>query len=325
MPAFSIFALPISALPMPAFLHTRLAASILVVASVLACGSTAIAQDNASQEAARRQTVLKSLPQDAARRLFGLTQTPSQTAPQVYGFYSKGCVGGAVELPADGDNWQVMRPSRNRAFGHPVLIDFLKDIAASAPQAAGWPGLLVGDIGQPRGGPMLTGHASHQNGIDADIWLTPSPTRRFTQQERNNISAVNVVAKDWNDIDPARWTQAHHRLLRHVASQPQVARLFVNPAIKKALCREATGNRAWLSKVRPTPGHNYHFHIRLACPGGNPVCRDQDPPPKNDGCGPELDWWFSEEARRPKKPTPPPPPLTLADLPAQCAQVLAAP
>jgi len=30
-----------------------------------------------------------------------------------------------------------------------------------------------------------------------------------------------------------------------------VQRIFVNPAIKKALCREAGGDRAWLQKVRP--------------------------------------------------------------------------
>lgn len=307
------------------FLRARTFILLLAFAFTCLAGVPTRAQDTASQEAARRQAVLKSLPEDAARRLFGQVTTPSPGPAQVYGFYSKGCVAGAVELPADGDTWQVMRPSRNRAFGHPDLITFLQDMAAAAPQAAGWPGLLVGDIGQPRGGPMLTGHASHQTGIDADIWLTPSPTRRLTRQERDTISAINVVASDWNDINPARWTAAHHRLLRHVASQRQVARLFVNPAIKKALCREATGNRAWLSKVRPAPGHNYHFHIRLSCPRGSTACRNQDPPPANDGCGAELDWWFSEEARRPRKPQPPPPPLRLADLPRQCAQVLNAP
>lgn len=312
------------AIRMPSLLQNAAKAALLALAIMAAAGG-ASAQDTAAQEAKRRQEVAKSLPPDAARRLFGQVGTPSLAPAQAYGFYSKGCVAGAVELPADGDTWQVMRPSRNRAFGHPDLIAFVQDIATSAPAAAGWPGLLVGDIGQPRGGPMLTGHASHQIGIDADIWLTPSPSRRFTRQERDNVSAVNVVARDWNDVDPARWTSAHHRLLRHVASRPQVARLFVNPAIKKALCREATGDRSWLGKVRPTAGHNYHFHIRLACPGGSAACRNQDPPPASDGCGAELDWWFSEEARRPKKPTPPPPPLKLSDLPAQCAAVLAAP
>ncbi|MFC0219502.1 penicillin-insensitive murein endopeptidase [Pseudochelatococcus lubricantis] len=301
--------------------------SILLSAAVTAGGllSPAMAQDNARQEAARRQAVLKTLPGDAARRLFGQVETPSGGPAQVYGFYSKGCVAGAVELPADGATWQVMRPSRNRAFGHPSLITFIEKIAAGAPAAAGWSGLLVGDIGQPRGGPMLTGHASHQIGIDADIWLTPAPSRRLAVSERDNLSATNVVAGDWNDIDPGRWTAAHHRLLRYVAGRPEVARLFVNPAIKKALCREADGDRRWLSKVRPAPGHNYHFHIRLACPRGSAACRNQDPPPADDGCGKELAWWFSDEARRPKKQAPPPPPLRLADLPPQCRAVLEAP
>lgn len=287
--------------------------------------SSAWAQDTAQQEARNRQAVLQSLPPDAARRLFGEKTTPSAQQPQTYGFYSRGCVAGAIELPADGERWQVMRPSRNRAFGHPDMISFIKQIADNAPANADWPGLLVGDIGQPRGGPMLTGHASHQLGIDADIWLTPSPQKRLSRWERDNISATNVVASNWNDINPDHWTAAHHRILRYVASQPQVARVFVNPAIKRALCREATGNRTWLSKVRPAAGHNYHFHIRLACPAGNASCRNQDPPPPGDGCGADLDWWFSAEARRPKKPMPPPPPLKLNDLPPQCAAVLANP
>lgn len=290
---------------------------------MLMAASSVQAQDNAQQEAARRQAVLKSLPADAARRLFGAVATPSASHAEAIGFYSKGCVAGAVALPADGPTWQVMRPSRNRAFGHPDLIGFLQRLATDAP-ASGWPGLLVGDIGQPRGGPMLTGHASHQVGLDADIWLSPMPARRLSERERDNISATNVVAADWNDIDPRRWTPAHHRLLRLTASRPEVARLFVNPAIKKALCREATGDRRWLAKVRPTYGHNYHFHIRLGCPAGAAICRNQAPPPANDGCGADLDWWFSDEARNPK-PSKPAPPLKLADLPAQCRAVLEAP
>jgi hypothetical protein len=38
----------------------------------------------------------------------------------------------------------------------------------------GWgKGLYIGDISQPRGGPMTSGHASHQIGLDADIWMLP--------------------------------------------------------------------------------------------------------------------------------------------------------
>jgi penicillin-insensitive murein endopeptidase len=47
-------------------------------------------------------------------------------------------------------------------LGRPKLIRFVERQADQVPKTAGWPGLLVGDIAQPRGGPMLTGHTSYQ-------------------------------------------------------------------------------------------------------------------------------------------------------------------
>jgi penicillin-insensitive murein endopeptidase len=188
----------------------------------------------------------------------------------------------------------------------------------------GWPGLLVGDIGQPRGGPMLTGHASHQIGLDADIWLTPMPDRRLTTEERDNIPATNVVASDGNDVDPTAWTPVHRQLIETAARSSEVTRIFVNPAIKRALCREAGTDRSWLRRVRPWWGHNYHFHVRLACPQGAAECHDQPDPGVGDGCGSELDWWFRPEARHPGKPGPEVP-LRLADLPPACAALANAP
>src|SRR5262245_38233040 len=132
----------------------------------VACGNTA-AQDTAAQEAAHRAAMLVQLPSDAARRLFGLETTPATGLPEAIGAYERGCLNGAQPLPADGPNWQVMRPSRHRNWGHPVLIAFLERLAQKLPTQADWSGLLVGDIAQPRGGPMLTGHGSHQIGLDA--------------------------------------------------------------------------------------------------------------------------------------------------------------
>src|SRR6266403_1009168 len=65
----------------------------------------------------------------------------------------------------------------------------------------GWPGLLVGDMSQPRGGPMITGHASHQVGLDADIWLTPMPKRELSRNEREDMSATMAVAPSRLDVD----------------------------------------------------------------------------------------------------------------------------
>jgi len=301
--------------------HLRSLALCAVLVAVLLPADGA-AQDTAVQEQARRAAVLARLPSDAAQRAFGAEVAPAAGPPEAIGAYERGCLEGAVALPADGPGWQVMRPSRNRAWGHPALIALLERVAETLPSAANWPGLLVGDIAQPRGGPMLTGHGSHQIGLDADIWLTPMPSRRLSAGERDEVSATDVVAADGNEVGEA-WTPQHRRLLEAFAREPAVARIFVNPAIKRALCREAGIERAWLTKIRPWWGHNEHFHIRLFCPAGQPECRNQAPPPPGDGCGKELSWWFTSEARHP--PRTPARPLLLADLPSACAKLVAAP
>ena len=308
------------------FLRTavRAAVSLAVLFFMLYGGSGPIcAQDTAAQEAAHRAEVIAHLPPDAAKVVFGREVTPSTGPAQAIGAYERGCLSGAVALPADGPTWQVMRPSRNRAWGHPALIALLERVAQKLPAQADWPGLLVGDIAQPRGGPMLTGHGSHQIGLDADIWFTPMPDRRLSPAERDEISATDVVAANRLEVDAA-WTPRHARLLEIVAREPAVARIFVNPAIKRTLCHAVGADRAWLAKIRPWWGHNYHFHIRLSCPGGDPECHGQAPPPPGDGCGRELDWWFTEEALHPR-PSPPRKPLRLADLPHACAGLVAAP
>ncbi len=281
-----------------------------------------------------------------AKKLFGQVKTPAPLPPRPIGFYSRGCAAGNVAMPLTGPAWQVMRLSRNRYWGQPVLIRFLKKLALEAREKDGWRGLLIGDLSQPRGGPMLTGHASHQIGLDADIWLTPMPERVLSRRERETMSA-KLMTLDRKRINPQRFTPAHARLIRRAAKNPLVQRIFVHPPIKKYLCdwsrRNGERNRAWLAKVRPYYGHNYHFHVRLRCPPGAKYCRNQgDPHPKDGtGCGAHLAYWYSDKpwARpkakprfykgiplprpRPKKPRPRPP-LTLAGLPAACRTVLLA-
>jgi penicillin-insensitive murein endopeptidase len=265
----------------------------------------------------------------AAKQLFGAATNAAPLAARAIGFYARGCLAGAKPLPVDGPAWQAMRLSRNRHWGHPALNRFVERFAREARQD-GWPGLLVGDLSQPRGGPMLTGHASHQIGLDADIWLTPMPDRRLSKKEREELAAQSMLASDKVSVDPAVWTPAHVRLLKRAATYPEVERVFVHPALKKALCKAAGTSgpeRGWLGKVRPMWGHHYHFHVRLACPKDSPNCRPQAAPPGDDGCGKELEHWFALLAAPPrpaKPPGPPAPPLTLDQLPAECKAVLSA-
>jgi penicillin-insensitive murein endopeptidase len=263
-----------------------------------------------------------------AKELFGSKAQPAPLQARSIGFYAHGCLAGAVALPVDGKTWQVMRLTRNRNWGHPDLIAFLERFSAKLPEVAGWPGIMVGDISQPRGGPMLTGHASHQVGLDADIWLTPMPSRALTAEERETITPLMMVREDRTDIDPANWTPSHLKVIKAAAEDPAVDRIFVNAAIKKALCREAGTDRAWLDKVRAYWGHDFHMHVRIHCPAGNTECEKQPPVPAGDGCGKELEWWFQPSVLHQVPSTTPPPqkhPLTMANLPAACRQVLVAP
>ena len=269
-----------------------------------------------------------------ARELFGSAPAPAPLAARSIGGYAKGCLAGGVSLPINGPDWQVMRLSRNRNWGNPRLVDFLERLASDARALDGWPGLLVGDMSQPRGGPMLTGHTSHQIGLDADIWLTPMPDRILTPHEREDISAVSML-KDPFSVDPAVFTLLHVKLIKRAASYPQLARIFVHPAIKKALCQQASQvgkERAWLGKVRPWWNHHYHFHVRLACPPGMEGCENQKGVSGDDGCGQELVNWYAMlkkaaiEMAKPPQPGAKPwvgkPPLTMAQLPKECGTVL---
>jgi penicillin-insensitive murein endopeptidase len=275
---------------------------------------------------------------------------PAPGPPRIIGGTSLGCIAGAqAPLPAGpvgrqrlrtgdaaergaaddagrsgrGSGWQAVRVSRNRHWGHPSLLAFVQEIAARA-SAKGFPPLWIGDMAQPRGGPMPYGHVSHQTGLDVDIWLdvTPRPAT-LPIAAREAIEVPSLVRPDETGIDPARFTARHAALIRLAAEGKGVDRVLVHHAIKRELCRLHRGE-AWLRRVRPWRGHDSHMHIRLRCPNdqgsGQPDCQDIAPPPPSDGCDASLDWWLTEEARRPPPRPPGPPPA----LPAACAAVLQA-
>jgi penicillin-insensitive murein endopeptidase len=266
-------------------------------------------------------------PSTPAKELFGRALTPYPGPSRPIGSYADGCLAGAVALPISGPTWQVMRLSRDRNWGTPRLLHFIARFSANA-KKVGWNGLLIGDMSQPRGGPMITGHASHQIGLDADIWFTPMPDHVLSREEREMDGAVDMVAPDRLGVDPKVWTHIRTEMIKTAAEDPAIARIFVNAAIKKQMCSEAGADRDWLAKVRPWWGHAEHFHIRLSCPPDDKDCKDQPPVPPGDGCGHALDFWFKESVLHPappKVPTKPRPQLTLAGLPRVCKEIVMAP
>ena len=265
-----------------------------------------------------------------AKKLFGTKSSGTRQAHAPFGSYAKGCLAGGVELPESGPTWQAMRLSRGRNWGHPELIDMVTKLSQFAAQQPGWNGLYIGDLSQPRGGPMLTGHRSHQIGLDADIWMLPPNSLSLTRKQRENISSISTRRAGGAYVNSS-WTRAHHEIIKAAAQDPRVARIFVFPGAKVQMCDDERGNRAYLNKIRPWYGHHYHFHVRLACPKGAVGCRDQNPPPRGDGCDDAREWQANILNPPKVKPKPQPKPktkpkprreLVLADLPAQCKAVL---
>lgn len=272
-----------------------------------------------------------------ANQLFGAVDRPSQQDAMPYGEYARGCADGLIELPETGPSWQAMRLSRHRNFGHPVLVDYLIELSQSA-QQIGWAGLYIGDMSQPRGGPMTSGHASHQIGLDADIWMLPPRRLDLSRAERESISSIPVRSADQLSVTD-NWTASHQALLKAAASDPRVDRIFVAAAVKIEMCKTATRkDKKWLQKIRPVAGHDTHFHVRLKCPKGARYCETQKPTVSElsnggNGCDDTLMWWVSDDYLHPKPdPNAQPVPrekgardFTMDDLPKQCRDVLSSP
>lgn len=259
-----------------------------------------------------------------ARLVFGNLPTPTATTPNVFGTYAGGCVAGAVALPETGPTWQAMRLSRNRNWAHPETVAFVQDLSARMAAATSWNGIYVGDLSQPRGGPMLSGHTSHQSGLDADIWLLPARDLSLRVAERESLSSLSMQAQRGAAVNE-NWTAEHATLLRLAASDPRVSRIFVFPAAKVWMCENETGDRGYLRKIRPWFGHHYHIHVRLNCPAGARDCEAQEAPPLGDGCADAVAWVNNILNPPPPDPDAPAPEprraLRLGDLPAQCQAI----
>jgi penicillin-insensitive murein DD-endopeptidase len=244
---------------------------------------------------------------------------PSAGPPLVIGHYGGACISGAVSLPPEGPGYQAVDLSRRRHYGHPLLVEFIVDLGRLvAARQLGT--LLVGDMAQPRGGPMSSGHVSHQGGLDVDLWfrldVPPLPRER-----REGIPQPSVVDPQTGRPRPQQWGDRSAELVRAAALDPRVSRVFVGAAIKRDLCERTWPDRDWLQRVRPWPYHDEHLHVRLHCPPTSPACVPQPPLPAGEGCSPaDLEPALARE--RALAGQPPPSPNRV--LPPACRAVLTA-
>ncbi len=299
----------------------RISIAVALMAALASCGG-----DKTPSNAGTTASVSTQSSNDTrvAKDVFGHISTSSSQRSESFGGYARGCQAGAAQLPETGPTWQAMRLSRNRNWAQPGTVDFVQDLSRFAATQAGWDGLYIGDMSQPRGGPMLTGHASHQTGLDIDIWMLPPDRLNLSATERENLSSISMRRAS-GAFTNASWTPQHEAIIKAAASDPRTARIFVFPGAKVEMCKNATGDRSWLNKIRPWWGHHYHFHVRLKCPAGATGCENQAPPPAGDGCADAQTWVNNILNPPPPNPnaTPSKPrgPLTMARLPNQCLSV----
>lgn len=250
-------------------------------------------------------------------------KNPSQGDSSSIGSYANGCLAGGERLPLQGDGYQVIRSERGRYYGNSEMIVFLQQLMKQSQQLK-IGNVLVGDIAMPRGGRFSSGHASHQTGLDADIWLR-IPEKPLSPQALKTVSALPMVDVKNYKIIEKNWSMKQAQLIQLAASDDRVSRIFVHPVIKQQLCKTQWKQRDWLRKVRPWFGHYYHFHVRLKCPEGSTTCKPQTPPPAGDGCGTELASW-SPNYKAPVKIEPvikvQPKPKQVKVLPPMCTMVL---
>ena len=248
-------------------------------------------------------------------------RTVAPGPPAAIGEAANGCLAGAQALPAEGKGYVQIRRERQRLFGHPETLDFVRELGAAQARQTGRY-VMIGDLSQPRGGLMSSAHRSHQNGLDLDVWflLADSPTQ--AQRDWPEAVAPPSMVRDDGLAVNGLWGPDQRLLLKLAAEDGRVERIFVNPAIKRRLCDSEGSDRGWLRKLRPWRGHDAHFHVRLKCPAGSTDCKAQAPFAAGDGCGAELAWWFTAEARQPRKSAEdkPPPPM-----PAACRALLGQP
>ncbi|MCG9728380.1 penicillin-insensitive murein endopeptidase [Shewanella sp. Isolate13] len=263
----------------------------------------------------------------AIANLWEAADTPYASQASAIGSYANGCLKGAEALPLNGNGYQVIRPQRQRYYGHPELIEFIEQYSSSL-NRLGADDILIADMSMPRGGNFTQGHSSHQTGLDVDVWFQRA-SKPLTTAELAQPLAIDPVDKKQFTLDTQLWSTLQTQMVKLAAEDSRVARIFVSPVIKQHLCDLELDNDGWLKKVRPWWGHTYHMHVRLRCPEGSEFCREQAKIPAGNGCN-ELGWWKRQLTQtqlaqvKANKPASKPKKKKAKVKPEQCARMLAA-
>lgn len=207
---------------------------------------------------------------------------PVPGSAQSIGSFSNGCIVGADTLPIQSEHYQVMRTDQRRYFGHPDTVMFIQRLSSQVSNL-GMGTVLIGDMGMPAGGRFNGGHASHQTGLDVDIFLQLPKTRR-TSAQLLRPQALDLVSRDGKHVVSTLWKPEIFSLIKLAARDKDVTRIL--------LIRRLNNNFALMRAPIATGcakcdrfQHRAHMHVRLRCPADSLECEDQPLPPPCDGCG----------------------------------------
>lgn len=217
------------------------------------------------------------------------TRLPSEFRPEAIGEYALGCLQGAQTFTGKEKGLVLSQMKRGRYWGHPDLIKLLTRAGEEFNRLNKT--LIVGDLSQSRGGPTMTGHNSHQNGLDVDVWFK-------IPGNKDQLSFQTLETEEMKPFEELGGDQI--KLIKFFAQDSTVERIFINPSFKKKLCSDSGSLKLSAEeqhKLRAWWGHDDHIHVRLKCPSDSPLCVSQKPIPAGDGCGEDLNWWFTEEAK----------------------------
>jgi murein endopeptidase len=178
------------------------------------------------------------------------TPTPPPAQPsRAVGLPWNGRLVDGRELPAAGTGYMTWDPIRKRVGNRGwrrwgtgrLLATVERVLAAYARRHPDAPPVLVGDLSRPRGGDFGPrfggiGHASHQNGLDADVYY-PRHDRRLRRARRPD------------QVDRAAAQELVDAFVREGAEY-----VFVGPSL---------GLRGPGKVVQPLVNHDDHLHVRL--------------------------------------------------------------
>lgn len=204
-----------------------------------------------------------------------------ETLNQVYGFYSKGSLRSACSMSQESKGLYHLFHLRKRFYGSDGLIGIIE--SAAAEMSIRFPNLdrlQVGDLSAEQGG-FITGHASHQNGLDVDLayyrndhreQIDPIGQKGFDESFvfKGRVSPNFDVARNWE-------------VIKLFYDSGRLNRIFVDEKIKEAICLYADSigeirtREETLKRLRPYPNHDDHMHVRITCPKESMKCESQEP------------------------------------------------